>query len=86
MYSLKLEKKALKTFEKLDPEERKRIAKKIDAFFEYENPLAFAKRLKNYKLGEYRFRVGDYRLIADVNIENKIIKIMRIGHRREIYK
>jgi mRNA interferase RelE/StbE len=35
-------------------------------------------------LGEYRFRIGDYRVIFD--IEGNEIVVLRVGHRREIYK
>jgi mRNA interferase RelE/StbE len=36
------------------------------------------------KLGTYRFRIGDYRVIFD--IEGKDIVVLRVGHRRDIYK
>lgn len=36
------------------------------------------------RLGTYRFRIGDYRIIFD--IEGEEIVILRIGHRREIYR
>ena len=36
------------------------------------------------KIGTYRFRMGNYRVIFD--IEGKDIVILRVGHRREIYK
>jgi len=36
------------------------------------------------KIGTYRFRMGDYRVIFDTEDEN--IVILRIGHRRSIYK
>lgn len=56
---------------------------KLDMYVMYE-PLLYTSRLKDHDLGSYRFRVGDYRIIFD--IEGTTIKIIRIGHRREIYK
>jgi len=46
----------------------------------------FGKALKG-NLGDYwRYRVGNYRLIAEINDEEIIIIIIGIGHRRDIYK
>ncbi|GAX34657.1 type II toxin-antitoxin system RelE family toxin [Nodularia sp. NIES-3585] len=36
--------------------------------------------------GFYKLRVGDYRVIYEFDIENQLIIIARIGHRREIYQ
>ena len=49
-----------------------------------ENPRLFAVKLMDKALGQYRYRIGDYRIIFD--IENENIIILRIGHRREIYR
>ena len=47
-------------------------------------PLDYAESLTDSTLGSYRFRVGDYRIICD--IEGRDIVVLRIGHRRELYK
>jgi mRNA interferase RelE/StbE len=49
-----------------------------------EEPLKYAEKLSDPILGEYRFRIGDYRVIFD--IEGNEIVVLRVGHRREIYK
>lgn len=79
-----LKSKARKDIKKLSPEVAKRIIKKLDYFVSLANPLDFAESLINFEIGQYRFRIGDYRIIFDVE-EDKII-ILKIGHRREIYK
>lgn len=84
MYRLEIDERAIKEFKRLTPKIRRKIAEKLDFYIQLENPLVFAKRLKDFEAGEYRFRMGDYRIVFDV-IE-KTIKIMRVGHRREIYK
>jgi len=71
-------------FKKLDTVIKKRIISKLDLWCKYENPLVFAKSLLNSELGSYRYRVGDYRIIFDV--EDDTIVVIAIGHRREIYK
>ncbi len=49
-----------------------------------EDPLSYAVKLKDSRLGTYRFRIGDYRVIFD--IEDDEIVILRVGHRRDIYR
>ncbi len=50
-----------------------------------ENPRQHGKCLTANKSGQWRYRVGDYRLLAEIE-DNKIrILILNVGHRREIY-
>ena len=84
MYRYFFKKKALPAFKKLPFEVQKRILDKLDYFIKQKYPLFFASRLINYGLGEYRFRIGDYRVIFD--LEDEDIIILEVGHRREIYK
>mgnify|MGYP003395175849 CR=1 FL=1 len=76
--------KARKDIKKLSPEIAERIIKKLDYFVSMANPLGYADHLTNYEIGNYRFRIGDYRVIFDI-YEDKIV-ILKIGHRREIYR
>ena len=46
--------------------------------------MKYAIKLSNKNIGSYRFRIGDYRIIFD--IDGNDIVILKIGHRREIYK
>ena len=83
-YEYRLTKKSLRQFQKLDLPTRKRIFNKLDYFCHRPDPFVFAEKLSDNKAGQYRFRMGDYRVIFDV--ENNVIKILKIGHRRDIYK
>lgn len=67
----------------LSVDSQKRITKKMRFYALQKDPLKFAKRLKNSLEGEFRFRVGDYRIFFDV-IDNKIF-ILRIKHRSKAY-
>ena len=81
-YQLLYTKSAFNDVKKLDTITQKRIKKKIE---EYSlNPILNAKKLINATIGEYRWRVGNYRIVFDID-KNKII-ILRIGHRKEIYQ
>ncbi len=73
---------AFKDIRKLDNATKQRIKKTLERY--QNNPLHYARRLTNTECGEYRFRVGDYRVIFDLD-EYKII-VLRIGHRKNIYQ
>lgn len=45
---------------------QKRIVSKMRFYASQENPLTFAKRLVDVREGQFRFRIGDYRVIFDV--------------------
>ncbi|MDO4920919.1 MAG: type II toxin-antitoxin system RelE/ParE family toxin [Phascolarctobacterium sp.] len=49
------------------------------------NPRQHGKALTANRSGQWRYRVGDYRLIAEIEDDKIIILILAIGHRREIY-
>lgn len=77
-------KKSEKQFIKIDNQTKKRVLEKLDFWCRSDFPLVFAESLHDYELGEYRFRIGDYRVTFDV--EDKTIVILAVGHRKEIYK
>ena len=82
MYEVLVTKRASKDLQKLDPQIRTGIIKKIK---EYSNaPYHYARKLIDPAIGSYRFRIGDYRVIFDID-EDKIV-LLRIGHRKDIYK
>lgn len=84
MFSFEFKKKAVKEIDKLPSKIRKRILEKLKFYSLQKNPLKFAEKLKDRRFGEYRYRVGDYRILFDV--EAKKIIILKIGHRKDIYK
>lgn len=49
------------------------------------NPYFSGKALKGAKKGLWRYRVGNYRIIADINDNEIIIEIIDVGHRQGIY-
>ncbi len=75
---------ALKNLKKLDRTTQRRILEKLEFYSRQEAPFKFAERLVDNSYGQWRFRIGDYRALCDVR-GNEII-ILKIGHRREIYK
>jgi len=49
-----------------------------------QNPFRFAEHLTDFKDAEFRFRIGEYRILFDV-VDNFIF-VLKIKHRRDIYK
>ena len=82
MYKIILAKRAIKDLNKLNEDVKERIKEKIIELVN--DPATVSKKLSNPLIGSYRFRVGDYRIIFD--IDNDKVVILRIGHRKDIYK
>ncbi len=75
--------KAARQLEDLPRAVQKRIVAKMRFYASRGDPLQFAKRLTDYHEGEFRFRVGDYRLIFDVR--NDAIYILKVERRDKAY-
>lgn len=75
---------AEKDFSRLDSEVQSRVVKKLEFFISSPNPIDFAETLTHRETGQYRFRVGNYRIIFD--LEDDVLIILTIRHRREVYR
>lgn len=84
MYRYEFTPQAISQLKKLTPDIQAKIIKKLEYFLSTGYPLTYASHLTNYAIGQYRFRIGDYRVIFDV--EEEIIIILALGHRKDIYK
>ena len=82
MYKIVITDRAARDVEKLDLITKKRIGEKLKLYSS--NPLNYAKKLINPQIGTYRFRIGDFRLIFDLTDDT--IVIIRVGHRKSIYR
>jgi mRNA interferase RelE/StbE len=87
-WSIKFDRKAERDLDQLDPQ----VARRINRFlFErvapLEDPRSIGDALKGSELGDlWKYRVGDYRIIA--SIEDGLVRILvvRIGNRRNVYR
>ena len=79
---------AKRDLEKLD----KPIALRITMFLrervgQLDDPRSIGEALKGSRLGDFwRYRVGDYRIICDLQNQRLLVLVLRVGHRREIYR
>jgi mRNA-degrading endonuclease RelE of RelBE toxin-antitoxin system len=78
---------ARQDLKKLQQKTAQRIIKKIHHFSLQKNPLSFATHLTNSKLSQYRFRIGDYRVLFDADQRGNIyiLYILKVKHRKDVY-
>jgi len=80
-YQIDFKPRAVRDLKKLPPQDNRRIVEKIEAM---QSDLAGdVKRLTNFT-PEYRLRVGDYRVLFE--IEGRTVVIYRVLHRKDAYK
>jgi len=85
-YTVLLSDKAKKDLKKLDKHQSKIIVAWLRKNLQdCENPRIHGKALGHDRKGEWRYRVGVYRIIADIKDDTITINIISIGHRRNVY-
>jgi mRNA interferase RelE/StbE len=82
-YRLVIAKQAKKTLEKLDARSLNRVRIALDLLAENPRP---PKSLKLSGMDGYRVRVGDYRILYEIQDELIIVFVFRIAHQRDAYK
>ena len=75
--------KFAKNFKKLDPFVRKQIKSYLNRVTD--NPRAKGKALVANRTGQWRYRIGAYRVIVNIQANELIILALEVGHRRDIY-
>lgn len=83
-YQLSFSSEAVKDIQKLDTVVKKRLQKKFVEIAENNDIKKVAKQLVNFDAGQYRIRIGNYRIIFDIS--GTTLFILRVRHRREVYK
>ena len=85
-YKVLLTEKAKKALKKLDRPTAALIIGWIEKNLENcENPRQHGKGLTSNRSGQWRYRIGAYRLICEIKDKEIIILILEIGHRKDIY-
>lgn len=85
-YSVETTPRFDREFKKLDKYTRLIIKAWIEKnLVNCENPRLHGKALTANRSGQWRYRIGDYRLIAVIEDNRLVITALSVGHRREIY-
>jgi mRNA interferase RelE/StbE len=87
-YSVELSESADRELSKLDAQQAKRILKFLhERVAKLDDPRSIGEALHGSRLGEFwKYRVGDYRLISKIENDRLVVLVLRVGHRKEIYR
>ncbi|MGV1957937.1 type II toxin-antitoxin system RelE/ParE family toxin [Agrobacterium tumefaciens] len=87
-WRIEFQRAAVKQLGKLTKSDANRIVSFLaDRIAEDDNPRRTGAALQGSELGNFwRYRVGDYRIICDIQDHKLVVLVVEIGHRREIYR
>lgn len=82
-YSIELVRSIRKDLRRIARKEVPKILKAIQSLADDPRPTS-SKKLTNEEL--YRIRIGNYRLLYEINVERLIVLVVKVGHRNDVYK
>ena len=82
-YSIELVRSIRKDLRRIAKKEVSKILKTIQGLADNPRPIS-SKKLINEEL--YRIRIGNYRLLYEINDERMVVLIVKTGHRKDVYK
>lgn len=85
-WKIEFDKKAKKEFSSLGKPAQRQIDKFLLKLVNNKNPRQFGESLKGNLQPFWRYRVGDYRLICSIEDEVVTVLVLRVQHRKEVYK
>lgn len=87
MWQIEYDEKAVRELLKIDRQAALRIKKYLDErIATEEDPRRFGKGLTSNLAGLWRYRVGDYRVIAEIQDARVVVLVIKIGHRSLVYE
>ena len=85
-WQIRITRTAEKQINALDRTVQTRVVKSLREIMSAENPRRSGKELKGNKAKLWRYRVGDYRIICDINDSEKKLSVLEVAHRKEVYR
>ncbi|MGQ0704481.1 MAG: type II toxin-antitoxin system RelE family toxin [Gemmatimonadales bacterium] len=82
-YRVLIKQSAAKELEAVSLKERRRLVRRIEALATNARPVGGQKLSGEEK---YRVRQGDYRILYEISDEELVVTVVRIGHRRDVYR
>ena len=83
-YRIELTPAATRDLRKLDPTARRRIQAVVELLAENPRPPSATRLVGG--AGEWRVRTGDYRVLYEIEDDVLLVLVIRVGHRREVYR
>jgi len=86
-WTVEFDPRALNELEKLDRIAQKRIVRFLqERIPSRTDPRDLGKALSGDKVGLWRYRIGDYRVICHLEDQAEVVLVLRVAHRREAYR
>jgi len=85
-WKIEIDKGVQRSMKKLDRNVAKRIIAKLREISQLEDPRSTGKALVGNLTGLWRYRVGDYRIVCDIEDEVLLILVIDVAHRSKVYK
>ncbi|MDD3293683.1 MAG: type II toxin-antitoxin system RelE/ParE family toxin [Geobacteraceae bacterium] len=87
-YRIEIDPAAERELEKLDKQQARRILTfLVERVGGLDDPRSIGEALNGSRFGQFwKYRVGDYRIIASIEDDILLILVVRVGHRREVYR
>ena len=78
----------MRDLKKLDrPNQQRLVGFLKDRVATLDDPRSIGEALSGAKLGQYwKYRVGDWRIVCDIQDQRIVVRVLRVGNRKEIYR
>ena len=85
-WTIEASERALRSLRKMDKQIARRVRDELLEIAKLEDPRSRGKALTGNLAGVWRYRIGDYRILCDIEDGRLVILVIDVAHRREVYK
>lgn len=85
-WRIEIDKDVQKSMRKLDKQVARRITSKLREIAQMDDPRSTGKALTGGMAGLWRYRVGDYRIVCDIEDGVMVVLVVDVSHRSEVYR
>ena len=84
-WTIEVSERALRSLRKMDKQIARRVRDELLEIAKLEDPRSRGKVLTGNLAGVWRYRIGDYRILCDIEDGRLVILVIDVAHRREVY-
>lgn len=85
-WTIEVSEKALRSLRKMDRQVARRVRDELSEIAGLDDPRSRGKALTGNLAGIWRYRVGDYRFLCDIEEGRLVVLVVDVAHRRDVYK